>query len=372
MPHTFICPNCHTPIALDQALSQEAHDTLQKQLEITYAKQLEEQKEELTLQAKKDALFLQEQLAEKKKKLEEAQQFELELRKKEAALQEQARSQELDIARRIDQERENIQKSLEKTILEQVRIREQQKEKQIQDLQRLLEDAQRKATQGSQQTQGEVQELALENELSQAFPDDAIAPVAKGVSGADIAQTVRSSKGTACGTLLWEVKQTKTWVPAWIDKLKNDQRQQKAEIAIIVTRTYTDPHWTGITYKDGVWITTFSLAIGLALALRKSLLDVGRERAMALHRGEKTDLLYSYITSQAFRQQIESIASVYAETKSQIDRERAAMEKIWKMREGQMQRLSLGLSSVYGTISGLVGTAALPELSGIELLPDGE
>lgn len=376
MTPTYItCPHCKTTISLDEALTSDIH----KQLEQSYIDKIQKQaiqlraavEKELNEKNQAERAFLQEQLEEQKQKTHVAQKMELELRKRELALEEKARAQDLLVARQLDEERVKLTSSIEQSILEKSRQKEQQKDKQIQDLQKLLDDAVRKANQGSQQTQGEVQELALEALLTETFPDDQVTPVGKGVLGADICQTVRSSRGTVCGILLWESKQTKNWSDGWIAKLKGDMRAQKADIAILVTSVYHDPHWSGIVQKDGVWICTIALAQALAQALRKSLLDVGREKSLALNKGEKSDLVYGYITSQSFRAQIESIATLYAEAKVQIDKERIAMEKIWKMREAQSLRLYMGIGSIYGTVQGLVGSSELPELPGMELLQDG-
>lgn len=373
------CPHCHTPISLDDALTGQIRSSLEKDLAKSYEVKLEEERRKVEQDTKKrlaevsskEMHNLQEQLAEEKKKREEAEKQELILRKKERELEERQEKMELEITRKMDEERKKIKESTEIALLEQQRQKDLEKDKQINDLKKLLEDAQRKANQGSQQTQGEVQELELERMLIETFRDDAIEPVGKGVNGADVRQIVRSSRGTVCGVILWESKQTKAWSEGWIGKLKSDQRAEKADISILVTTAFNEPNWSGITLKDGVWVCSFKLFLPLAISLRKSLLDVGREKAMSQGRGEKADLIYAYVTSQAFRQQMEVIAEVYLETKSQIDKERAAMEKIWKMREAQAQRIYLGLGSIYGTVQGLAGASVLPELKGIGLLEDG-
>jgi hypothetical protein len=379
MKSSIICPHCHTPISLDDALTGQIRSSLEKDLTQSYEQRLVEERTRVENETRKkiedlsgkELKILQEQLQEEKKKREEAEKQELLLRKKERELEERQEKMELEITRKMDEERKKIKESTELALIEQQRHKDLEKDKQINDLKKLLEDAQRKANQGSQQTQGEVQELELERMLMETFRDDVIEPIGKGVNGADIRQIVRSSRGTVCGVILWESKQTKAWSEGWIGKLKNDQRAEKADISIIVTAVFNDPSWSGITLKDGVWVCNFKLFLPLAISLRKSLLDVGREKAMSQGRGEKADLVYAYVTSQAFRQQMEVIAEVYLETKAQIDKERAAMEKIWKMREAQAQRIYTGLGSIYGTVQGLAGASVLPELKGLDLLDDG-
>jgi hypothetical protein len=255
--------------------------------------------------------------------------------------------------------------------LETQRQKDLEKDKQINDLKKLLEDAQRKANQGSQQTQGEVQELALEEQLRTTFADDIIEPVGKGVSGADIRHVVRTPRGTVCGTMLWESKQTKAWSEGWIGKLKADVRAEKADIPVLATATYSDPNWSGIALHDGVWVCSFRLAVPLALSLRKMLIEVGRQKAMSADRGNKADMIYNYITSQSFRQQIETLAEVYMEMQGQISKEKTAYEKLWKQREGQIHRLFQSTASIYGSIQGLAGANAVPQITGLELLDDG-
>ncbi len=385
------CPHCQTPISLDDALTSQIRASMESALKQESQKELaeikkkyeEEQREvrerierELKMQIEEDAkrkqTELTQQLETEKKKRIAAEEKELQVLKKEAALEEATRKLELEVERKLVDERRVIREKTETELLEAQRQKDLEKDKQIQDLKKLLEDAQRKANQGSQQTQGEVQELELERMLKDTFRDDIIEPVGKGVSGADIRQIVRSSRGTVCGTILWESKQTKSWSEGWIPKLKTDLRAEKADIPVIVTTAFHETNWCGMSNREGVWVCSFPLAISTAALLRKSLLDVGREKAMTQNRGDKADMIYSYVTSPSFRQQMEAIAEVYWETKKQIDRERAAMEKIWKARESQSQRIFMGLGSIYGTIQGLAGAGAVPELKGLELFDEEE
>lgn len=375
---SILCPHCHTSISLDDALTGQIKSKLTEELSNAYEQKLRVEREKVKKQIQeqvaaeqaKELVFLQEQLEDKKKKLDQAQEKELELRKKEAALEEREKTRELELARRLDEERKKLQEVIEERFLEAARQKELEKDKQISDLKRLLEDAQRKANQGSQQTQGEVRELELENTLRELFRDDIIEPIGKGVNGADVRQIVRSSRGTTCGVILWESKQTKTWSEGWLSKLKMDLRAEKAHIAILITQAYNDPKWNGQAYRDGVWICSPQHYLVLAMALRKSLVDAGRERAMAQSSGEKADLVYSYITSVAFRQQVESLIEVYREMQEQIAKERSAMERIWKAREGQAQRLMLSMGAIYGTVQGLAGSTVVPELPGLSLLEE--
>ncbi|MFC1710413.1 DUF2130 domain-containing protein, partial [Patescibacteria group bacterium] len=225
--------------------------------------------------------------------------------------------------------------------------------------------------QGSQQLQGEVLELDFEQLLKNNFKNDKIEPVEKGVKGADVRQTVKSPRGISCGVILWETKRTKAWSDSWIDKLKDDLRAEKANIPVIVSMVLPKDMDGELGFKDGVWISSFSLALPLAQLLRKNLLDVGYQKAVSAHRGEKADHLYEYITSHEFRQQVEAMIEVYVQMKGQVTKERVAYEKMWKQREKQVDRLFSSTANVVGAIQGEVGQTAF-QIKGLELLEDGE
>lgn len=390
MAHDITCPHCQTPISLDEALIGQIRSSIETQfktqskkqreeLEATYKRQMDEHikemkrklEEELSGKQQLELKFLQEQLEEKKKNLQEAQKRELELRKKEAYLEEQQQKLQLEIERRLAEERKLIREKTQGELIEQFRQKDLEKDKQIQDLKKLLEDAQRKATQTSQQLQGEVRELELEEMLRSAFPHDLVEPVGKGVTGADVRQIVKSPGGTICGVILWERKQTKAWKDEWIGKLKSDQRNEKADIAALVTAIFKTQAWNGMALYEGVWICNFSLILPLAMLLRKTLIDVAYQKAVASHRGSKAELIYEYITGHEFRQQIEALVEVYKEMHDQVQKERLVFEKSWKMREAQVKRLYMSTANIFGSIQGLAGASAVPELKGLELLGDG-
>lgn len=278
---------------------------------------------------------------------------------------------ELEAKKKLAEEESKIREEVEKAADEKHRLNLAAREKTIADLQKNLAEAQRKAAQGSQQLQGEIMELDLERALADAFRDDDIAPVPKGVNGADIAHTVRSQRGTECGVMLWEIKRTKNWVDGWIPKLKEDERSAKASIAIIVTEVMPKQITEDMGYLQGVWICKPSLAIVMGSLLRKSLLDVGRQKAMDNNRGDKADALYNFVTSHEFIQHIESMVGTYQEMAVQVTKERVAYEKIWSQREKQNQKLLLSTASIVGSMQGHIGQASMPHIKGLEL-GDGE
>mgnify|MGYP001565350145 CR=1 FL=1 len=251
--------------------------------------------------------------------------------------------------------------------MESQRLKDKEKDKVIDDLKKSLEDAQRKATQGSQQLQGEVQELDLEEILKREFQGDTIEPIGKGVLGGDVRQVVRSPRGMDCGHILWESKRTKAWSDGWIDKLKEDLRNDKANIPAIISETLPDDIKAGIGLKDGVWVAGPKFTVPLAMLLRKALLDSARQKMIAQNQQSKAEALYSYITSHEFAQQVEAMIRTYQDMQEQITRERTAFEKSWKLRETQVNRLLSGVAGIYGSMQGIAGPA-LPSIRNLELI----
>ena len=280
----------------------------------------------------------EEELSKIKKQLEVAQNAELEIRKQKNTLDEEKRTFELEKQRQLDLEREKIRKATQEEMLESQKMKELEKDKIINDLKKSLEDAQRKATQGSQQLQGEVQELDLEATLRTNFPSDSIEPIGKGLLGADIRQVVKSPGGKVCGSILWESKRTKAWSDGWIAKLKEDMRADRANIPAIISETLPEEAKTGMGLKDGVWVSSHKLFIPLAMLLRKSLIDAAYQKFVSDNKQSKAEQIYGYVTSHEFAQQVESMVEVYSEMLTQITKERVAFEKSWKLREAQVHR----------------------------------
>lgn len=279
---------------------------------------------------------------------------------------------ELEAQKKLAAEEAKIREEAAKAADERQRLNIAAKEKQLQDALKVNEELQRKLSQGSQQMQGEVMELDLERSLADTFRDDELTPVAKGVNGADISQTVRSPRGTACGVILWEIKRTKHWTDSWIPKLKADLRASKANVPVIVTEAMPKQIEHDMGQLDGVWICKPRLALILATLLRKSLLEVGAQKALAQNRGSKADALYSFVTSHEFAQQIESMVETYQEMTSQVQKERVAYEKLWSQREKQAQKLFMGTANIIGGMQGHIGQASMPRIKGLELDMDDD
>lgn len=369
------CTNCGQEIEISQALRHQIEEQVITTLEVSHKTEIEKIKKETEEKARKEleeknSLELQDlkkQLEEKNKKVEELRNQEMELRKKSRELEEKEKEMALEMERKMDEERKKLEEKIVKDEAEKQRFKTAEYEKRINDLKVALEDAQRKAEQGSQQLQGEVLELDLETLLKNAFPTDLIEPVEKGVRGADIRQTVKTAHGNTCGVILWETKRTKAWTDSWITKLKDDLRNEKANIPVIVTTVFPKEIDGGFGIKDGVWVVSFNLVLPVATMLWQKLYEVAREKHTQASRDGKAENLYSYITGHEFRQEIEVIVEQYKEMKDQIDKERRAYERLWSAREAQVEKIFKSTARMVGSIQGTVGNS-MGQIKGLELL----
>lgn len=379
MATTISCPSCGEQIEVTQALVHQVQDQITAQLEHKHKQELQKLEQEVEKNLKKkleeqnslELSDLKKQLEEKEAKVKELRSEELALREQKRKLEEREKDMELEVARKLDQERKKVEDIVFKQTQETYRLKEAEKEKVISDLRKALEDAQRKAQQGSQQTQGEVAELDLEESLRAAFPTDTITPVEKGVRGADVRQIVTTAIGNVCGVILWESKRTKSWSNEWITKLKADVRAEKAHIPILLSSVLPDHISSGFGYIEGVYVVNHELAIPIALLLRQKLIDIAREKFIIQNKEGSSERLYEYITSHEFRQHIEAVVEVYQEMQSQIMKEKAAYERIWKMREAQVQKLWTSTAGIVGSIQGKIGQS-MPAIKGLDLLEEPE
>ena len=308
---------------------------------------------------------LQGQLAEQEERARLAQEAELGLRREKTALEQRARDMDLEVARKLDAEKRTLEEGIRRSIGEEQNLRLKEKEKQIDDLRRALDDAKRKSEQGSQERQGEVLELDIQAGLERQFPGDDIQPVAKGRAGADLVQEVRNGAGKACGRIVWETKNTRHWSPAWIGKLKDDQREARGSLAVLVSVALPeDIH--EFACVDGVWVASPRAWPALAVALREQLIQVAFAHAANDGRQEKMDLLYRYLAGDPFRQKVQGIVEAFTVLQDQLQRERRAMEKLWKEREKQIERVVVNTVGMYGEMSGILG-GSLPEIPALTL-----
>ena len=308
---------------------------------------------------------LQGVLAEKEARIETFREQELALRKRQRALEEDRASLELEVARKLDQERETIRETVLKKAAETHRLKDLEKDKIITDLRAALDDMRRKAEQGSMETQGEVLEQDFEAQLQGFFVHDDIRPVPKGIRGADLIQTVRTAMGTECGVLIWETKNTKAWSKAWIPKLKDDMIEIRASLAILVS-VVLPAEIRRFGQIDGVWVSDPLCALPLAAALREQLLAVSRERTASVGKSAKMEALYQYLAGVEFKQKIEGIVEAFTSMQDQLNRERRAMERHWKQREKEIERVVKNTVGLYGDMQGIIG-GQIPAIPALEL-----
>jgi len=359
-----------------QAEQQEA--LFRRQLDSELKKQQEIQEEQLRKKLSADfenqLRILQQSAQEQEEKLKEARRKELEYLQKEKALKDREEELELQVQRQLIQEREKLKEQLNMEQAERLLIKEQEfqlrtreLEKQIEDQKKLVDEMKRKAEQGSMQMQGEVQELLLEEILQATFPFDVISEVGKGIRGADCIQTVRNGFGSEAGKIIYESKRTKDFSIDWIEKLKADMRQLGADVAVIVTQALPkDMERFG--EKDGVYICTFTEVRSVALLLRNGLLKVAEVRKSGENKGDKMVMLYDYLTGHEFGEQWKAIREGFMSMRLSIQKERDAMERLWKAREKQLEKVLLNATHIRGSIEGIAGSDSV----NLNLLDEGD
>jgi hypothetical protein len=320
----------------------------------------------------KEIADLQKILEAKDRKLEDAQKTQAELVRKQRELDDARRELELTIEKRVQQSLGSVRDKAKKDAEEELKLKVAEKEETISSMQRQIELLKQKAEQGSQQLQGEVQEMDLEATLMSKFPTDQIDPVGKGEHGGDILQTVVAFGGNVCGIRLWESKRTKSWSPSWLSKLRDDQRAAKADVAIIVSRALPKGV-DSFDLIDGVWVVDPKCALPVAIAVRQSLIEVANARQANEGLQTKTQLVYQYLTGPRFRARVEAIVEKFSDMHEDLAKERKAMTKLWAKREAQISGVIEATAGMYGDLQGIAGKS-LAEIDGLEmpLLTDGE
>jgi hypothetical protein len=405
MPTSIKCPNCASELNVESMLSADAEEKLKRQydqlmqqahakLDAEKGRLMQEQKALEERRQKEQELFaqrlneerqkmhaeLQQQLrkniasdyenelrvlkqniAENEERIKTARQKEYEYLKREQELRTKEQELEIAIEKKLMQERSVLLQQVRKEEAERTALKEtdyllkmRELEKQLEDQRKLAEEMKRRAEQGSMQLQGEAQELALEDLLRTSFPFDAISEVGKGVRGADCIHTVRNHFGQECGTIIYESKRTQAFSTDWIEKLKHDMRRTGSDIAVIVTNVMPkDMDCFGL--KDGVWICCFSEVKALAAVLRDGVIRVFNSAKSHENRGDKVNLLYNYLTSNEFAEQWKAIREGFLSMKLSIQKERDAMEKLWKAREKHLDKVLLSAAHIRGSIEGIAG-----------------
>ena len=309
--------------------------------------------------------LLEDAAAENAEKLKDSRKKELEYLQKEQALQNREAELQISIQRQLMEEREKLKEQLLKDEAEKTNLKEQEYqlrlkelEKQLDDQKKLADEMRRKSEQGSMQLQGEVQELMLEELLTVTFPFDKIEEVGKGVRGADCIQIVRNQFGIETGKIIYESKRTKDFSNDWIEKLKSDMRSLGAEVAVIVTQAFPKD-MDRFGEKDGVYICTFAEVKSVALVLRNAILKVYDAKKSQDNKGDKMVMLYDYLIGSEFSEQWKAIREGFMSMRQSIQVERNTMEKLWKSREKQLEKVLLNAAHIRGSIEGIAGADAV-------------
>lgn len=364
------CPHCGKQVEISQAFKHQVEEAVLAKESERHKEEIEKLKKELVERTEKkfkedldyrmkDA---QNELNETKQRNKELHGQLLEMNKLIRELKDQNEKKELENEKKLNEQLERAKEELSKTLSEKIRLKELELEKKLSDTQKALEEAQRKSQQGSQQLQGEILELDLEAQLKETFTFDDFLPIPKGIEGADVWQKVKNKFGQEAGSILWETKRTKMWTKSWLPKLREDGRKITANICVLITQVLPN----GIKFfgkVEGVWVTSYEYAFLLAAILRDTLLQVAIAKSSASHKEEELQQLYNYISSDTFRHKFEAHFESVKALREDLEAERRAMERIWKKREMQIQRLDRSASQMFGEFQGIV-----PSLTSIKKL----
>jgi len=374
------CPTCSSEIELTEQLAGPLLADNQKRFSETLARQ-EAAAEQAVARAKAAALedgkreaaqaqaALTARLKEQEAKLRDAQAAQAAALKREQALADKEAELEVTVQKMLASERSAMAERLAKEAQERASLKEAEQAQKIDALTKRIEDLQKRATQGSMQTQGEAAEMVLEDTLVQAFAMDGFTPVGKGVNGADVRQDVMTQAGVA-GSILWESKRTKNWSAGWLPKLRADQRDAGCEIAVIASEALPD----GIEsfgLVDGIWVCAPRYAVPLATSLRQGLLELAGAKSRAMGQETKAELVYDYLTGTQFKQRIDAIVEKFDDMQAELAKERKFMERSWALRAKQ---IDLVIGSTVGMHSDLQAIAgrAMPEIDSVDALMIGD
>ena len=366
MPTEIKCPNCGHEFEPTDLI----RDEIQKEVNSKAEEWKKKKEKELEESLRKNISFdyetklrlLEENKKENEDKLKSARQKEADFLRKEQDLKNKEAEIDLTVQKQLQKDREKLTEDIRRIEEQKIAVKEtdyqlrfKELEKQLDDQKKLAEEMRRKSEQGSMQLQGEVQELALEELLKLAFPFDLISEVGKGVRGADCIQTIRNKFGQECGKIIFESKRTNSFANDWIEKLKADMRSQGADVAVIVTQALPKD-MDRFGEKDGIWICSFAEVKPIVQMLRDGIIKISTALKSQENRGDKMHLLYDYLTSREFAEQWQAIREGFMSMKLSIQKERDAMEKMWKAREKQLEKVLLSAAHVRGSIEGISGT----------------
>ena len=354
-----------------RTLDQQVADQVAEQLASERARVIAEESRKARLASAaeleskgRELVELQEVLKAREEKLAEAQKAQAELLKKQRELDDARRELELTVEKRVQEGLTEVRSQAKREAEEGLRLTVVEREQTIASMQKKIEELKQKAEQGSQQLQGEVQELELESLLRAKFPFDTIEPVPKGEFGGDAIQRVMSQGGQPCGTILWESKRTKNWSDGWLVKLREDQRTAKAEVSVLVSQALPKGVET-FDVIDGVWVTHPRAALPVATILRHTLLQISTARQVSEGQQTKTEMVYQYLTGSRFRLRVEAIVEAFSSMQENLDKERKVIMKQWAKREQQIERVMGATVGMYGDLQGIAGKS-LQEIDGLD------
>lgn len=312
----------------------------------------------------KEAAELRQALASNNEKLATAQKEQAELQRKQRELDDAQRELGLTVEKQVREALAEVRTKAKQEAEDALKLKVSEKDQQIAGMNRTIEELRRKAEQSSQQTQGEVLELELEEILRAKFPTDVIEPVAKGELGADVIQRVNASIGPAAGVILWESKRTKNWADSWLPKLREDQRRCNADIALVISNALPKQVET-FDFIDGIWVAHPRCALPVAMALRQSLVAVNGARVLQQGQLSKAEEVYQYLTGTRFRQRLEAIVERFSEMREDLDKERKLMTRAWAKRESQLISVIDSTVGMHGDLQGIAGKA-MPEIDSLD------
>ncbi|MEJ8611472.1 DUF2130 domain-containing protein [Helicobacter pylori] len=350
----------------DDAVKQASALALQDER----AKIIEEARKNAFLEQQKGLELLQKELEEKSKQVQQLHQKEAEIERLKRENNEAESRLKAENEKKLNEKLEMEREKIEKALHEKNELKFKQQEEQLEMLRNELKNAQRKAELSSQQLQGEVQELAIEEFLKQKFPLDCIEEIKKGQRGGDCIQVVHTREFQNCGKIYYESKRTKEFQKAWVEKLKSDMREIGADVGVIVSEALPK-EMERMGLFEGVWVCSFEEFKGLSAVLREGVIQVGLAKKSQENKGDKVNLLYHYLTSSEFSMQVNAIIEGFEQLRADLESEKRAMNRIWKSREKQMEKVFDGTINMYGSIKGIVGNA-IGQVKALELEYDGE
>ncbi len=395
------CPQCDTEINVNDILYHQLQEEAQKEFDKKYSEVKNEKKEvekmklqlqesiekgvttklaseksklekrirdQVTEEKSGELNSIQEQLQEKIKESKDHNKLKADYSKLKRESQEQKEKIEAEAEEKLTQKLEEEKRKIRKDIEDKTQLKISEKEHVIDQLKEQLKDAQKKAEQISMQTQGEVQELAIEEFLRTNFPLDSIQEIKKGVRGGDSLQIVNTRTKQNCGSIYYESKRAKDFQAVWVDKFKMDMREKAATFGVMVVDSYPK-EVQRVSQMQGIWICSFEEFKGLCYVLRESVILLDNAVVAQEGKGGKMELLYSFLTGQEFRMQVEAIVEGFSQMQTDMTKEKRAMESIWKQREKQIQKVLVNTTNMYGSIKGIAGSA-IGNIKALELSPD--